>query len=443
MTTGFIVPTLPVSRKKGKRSVTCKLDVAVAGGGLGGLTLASYLHKHGVNVTVYERTGSFRKFGGPIQVQSNALALLEDIDCRLSNSVYSQGIVTGDRLAAIVDGPTGRTLAQFDTGKTAVRRGLPLTHVIDRPRLQNILAEYVDSCLKIGTPVLDYRIRDNGVDVILENEVKRHDVLIGADGIWSRVRARMHNSSSTKHGANYSGYRCYTATCQYKCQDREKVAYKVVLGAAQYFVCSDVGYGRVQWYAFVNSPEGQDHVDDPLAYLRNAFDGWDNDVIGALNATKSESVEVRDVYDRTPLLSGWSDGGRVTLLGDSSHAMMPNLGQGGGMAIEDAYRLGVALVQEQSVPAALKRYESDRMIRTSIVHGLARTSSDVLKVYGDGGAYPGWNLYWNTVGPHIMKIVMPLLFRYLYVDLRTPRFKMANAEPARQIVRTERTPVLK
>jgi zeaxanthin epoxidase len=100
-----------------------------------------------------------------------------------------------------------------------------------------------------------------------------------------------------------------------------------------------------------------------------------------LDATKLEEVEQRDLYDRRPMvLRSWTDG-PVTLLGDAIHAMMPNLGQGGCQAIEDAHVIAqelTAVSTRSEVPNALRRYWGRRLVRSATVQGLSRFASDII-----------------------------------------------------------------
>lgn len=423
----------PCARQR--HGVFAQLKVAVAGGGLGGLALASYLVKHGVDVTVYEQARKYRPFGGPIQVQSNALALLADVDTAITDAIYDQGTPTGNRLSGIKDGLSDEWYSTFDTGIPATRRGLPLTHVVDRPRLQRIFLNFIDShapkTVRTGAPVHSYSVQDNFVSVKLaDGSIEHADILIGADGIWSSVRAQMHGEADPRASARYSGYTCYTATCRHSCIDRESVAYKIYLGRKQYFVCSDVGDGRLQWYAFLGEPAGGAQEPNKLERLASKFADWSSEVRAILAATVEAEVGKRDLYDRAPLMhKGWTDR-RVALLGDAAHPMMPNLGQGGCMAFEDAHRLGVTIrklnksanVDATNIRDALKQYERQRLPRTAIVQGLARMSSDLLFHYdrlatGGTEALLGWGVFWSTVGSWVVGGSMPMVLDYLYVNL--------------------------
>ncbi|GAY35593.1 hypothetical protein CUMW_278580 [Citrus unshiu] len=244
----------------------------------------------------------------------------------LAEEVMRAGVVTGDRLYGLVDGISG-TLSLILSLRS--RKGLPVTRVISRMTLQQILAHAVGN--DIDSNVIDFMDHGDKVSVMLENgQCYAGDVLVGADGIWSKVRKKLFGPQE----AIYSGYTCYTGTADYVPADIESVGYRVFLGHKKYFVSSDVGDGKMQWYAFHMEPSGG--VDGPQGVkerLLKIFEGWCDNVIDLMLATDDEAILRRDIYDRTPTFT-WGRS-RVTLLGDSVHAMQPNMGQGGCMAIEE------------------------------------------------------------------------------------------------------------
>ncbi|KAJ4840857.1 hypothetical protein Tsubulata_029330 [Turnera subulata] len=380
------------SESRGKKSEERKVRILVAGGGIGGLVFALAAKKKGFEVVVFERDISAIRgegqYRGPIQIQSNALAALEAIDLDVAEEVMKAGCITGDRINGLVDGVSGTWFCKFDTFTPAAERGLPVTRVISRMTLQQILARAVgDDVIHNDSNVVSFQDHGDKVSVVLENGQKYEgDLLVGADGIWSKVRKNLFGHQD----ATYSGYTCYTGIADFVPVDIDTVGYRVFLGHKQYFVSSDVGAGKMQWYAFHNEPPGG--VDGPSGKkerLLKIFGGWCDNVIDLLNATDEDAILRRDIYDRTPSFS-WGKG-RVTLLGDSIHAMQPNLGQGGCMAIEDGFQLALELDKawKQSIQSgtsvdivsSLKRYESARKIRVSIIHGLARMAAIMASTY--------------------------------------------------------------
>ncbi|XP_072971571.1 zeaxanthin epoxidase, chloroplastic isoform X2 [Typha angustifolia] len=369
-----------------------KIRILVAGGGIGGLVFALAAKRKGFEVLVFEKDMTAikgeGKFRGPIQLQSNALAALEVIDLEVADKVMEEGCITGDRVSGIVDGLSGAWYIKFDTFTPAAERGLPVTRVISRMTLQQILARAVgDDVIFNDSNVVDFVDDGNKVTVILENGQRYEgDLLVGADGIWSKVRKILFGLTE----ASYSGYTCYTGIADFVPPDIETVGYRVFLGHKQYFVSSDVGAGKMQWYAFHKEPPGgTDVANGKKERLFKIFDGWCDNVLDLINATDEEAILRRDIYDRVPIMS-WGKG-RVTLLGDSVHAMQPNMGQGGCMAIEDSYQLALELEKSwiqstetgtsMDVPASLKRYEKERRIRVAIIYGMARMAANMASTY--------------------------------------------------------------
>jgi zeaxanthin epoxidase len=158
----------------------CGAQVIIAGGGIGGLVLANALQSQGIDFELFEKTREYKPFGGPIQVQSNALAALEAINKNMCEEIMAAGTTTGNRVNGLKDGVTNRWYCQFDTGAPAQKRGLPLTRVVDRPDLQAILLKYMDtSRLHKGVEVVDFVEDGQGVQVTLsDGQQIRGDVLV-------------------------------------------------------------------------------------------------------------------------------------------------------------------------------------------------------------------------------------------------------------------------
>jgi zeaxanthin epoxidase len=206
------------------------LKVAIAGGGVGGLTTALCMLKKGMDVTVYEKTAAFARFGGPIQFASNALSVIREIDDTLFDRVMDKFTFTGTRACGIKDGlradgtfrmtndsfdylwnanAPADWFVKFPLKQCADIFGLPYTGVIDRPDLQEIL---IDECRKMkpnfiqnGNPVIGYTSRGKGMGVTVNLEdgtFADADVLVGSDGIWSSVRAQMYGEEIKKSSNN-------------------------------------------------------------------------------------------------------------------------------------------------------------------------------------------------------------------------------------------------
>lgn len=440
------------------------LRVAVAGGGVGGLTTALAFTKAGYDVTVFEKTSKFARFGGPIQLASNALSTLKAIDEETFEKVMDKFTFTATRRCGIKDGlrSSGFKMSaifdwawftnpqtshdwfvSFPLKECADAFGLPYTGVVDRPDLQDILLQKVG--VENGMRVVSYENRPDDVIVELENGDRRaFDLLVGADGIWSSVRATMYSETikeqigDKRQGCQYSGYTVFAGEAIMPLDDYYEVGYNVYIGPSKYFVKSDVGDGRVQWYAFCGMPRGtqfvkdtwddesrlQSNKDDVIDYLLSLHDGWSPEIEDVLRRTSPDAVEQRDLYDRSPLqvaFRGWVDG-RVCLLGDAVHPMMPNLGQGGCQAIEDAFELSAALrAYPSDVQRALASYQARRAPRVATVSFLSRLASDLIihafdtpwSMHDSKGVT--WKSYLTFAWkPLLQLLIFPAQFLFLY-----------------------------
>lgn len=427
-----MVSTSTPTTKPDKVSAANPLRVIIAGAGVGGLALANSLAKiEHIDVSVVERTSAFKRFGGPIQLASNALEIIKTMDKNVYDEVMGKFTFTGDKKNGIKDGIRDEWYAMFDLAGPAKDRGMPYTGVIERPDLQQIFLDSIpDGIVKNGDGVSGYETNaDGSVTALLESgESVVGDVLIGADGIWSSVRATMRNEPQKGEGSgvSYSGYTVFAGELKYDSFDNGEVGYKVYIGPGQYFVITDIGNGNYQWYAFLaRKPDSADEEPKPdgsVPFLKDIFTGWSADVHHILDATKEDEIQQRDLYDRPPsVLKPWHKG-KVALLGDSVHAMMPNLGQGGCQAIEDA----LVLVQElesvdnrSEVESKLKEYRQRRLVRSAAVQGLSRFASDIIIrgfdtpakiVKNEDGGYRFENFNYAGIVTKVLQPILPIFF---------------------------------
>lgn len=335
-------------------------EVVVVGAGIGGLTFAAaLLRKRGKSrITVLERAPELGPAGAGITVQPNAILALRGIG--LDRLVEAEGAVVrtsvvldarGDVLAAMALEPIERAIG----AKTVC---------IHRARLHKILSEAARGAdLRLGCEVerLDERSERRPAAVTRAGERFEGDLLVGADGLHSRVRAALEGDRAP----TYAGYTSWRGICPNQGRvpvDRATESW----GRGERFGVVPIGHDQVYWFCTAEAPPGERDAPGTLreALLRR-FRRWHAPIPDLLEATPEPHILRTDISDR-PVIERWSRG-RVVLLGDAAHPMTPNLGQGGCQAIEDAVVLARAIAGEVSIEAAIIRYERARVRRANEV----------------------------------------------------------------------------
>ena len=186
--------------------------------------------------------------------------------------------------------------------------------------------------------------------------------MIGADGIFSTVRAQLFDEERPR----YAGLTAWRAVARFEHELLPPGASLDLWGRDAEFGLLPLGRRRVYWFGTKSAPEGES--DEPIGRKRELlerFQDWQEPVKAAIGATEEAEILRNDIYDREPS-KRWG-AGRVTLLGDAAHPMTPHLGQGACQAIEDAVVLADSLSKEKDVASAPSLYESMRIPRTNRV----------------------------------------------------------------------------
>ncbi|MBI3799240.1 MAG: FAD-dependent monooxygenase [Deltaproteobacteria bacterium] len=351
------------------------MRVIIVGAGIGGLTAALTLLRSGLEVQVFEQAAELREVGAGIQISPNATRLLHRL-----------GLT--DPLRQVAVRPQALQMRRWEDGKVLSRQpladvceatfGAPYYHLY-RPDLLAVLASAVpDGIVQLSHRCVGVQQSESGVAVTCEDGMTvSADVVVGADGIHSAVRALLFGPESP-HFSGSIAYRGLVPAerLEHLQMERNSSAW---LGPDRHFVHYYVGAGR--FVNFVGVVPGKDwHVESwsakgEVADALAEFATWHpqvQQIIGAVDFTNRWGL-----YDRDPL-DRWSVG-RVTLLGDAAHAMLPFMAQGAVQSIEDAVVLAKCLegADHTSVPTALRRYEEMRKPRASQVQAYARRNGTV------------------------------------------------------------------
>jgi salicylate hydroxylase len=362
-------------------TTTRPLNLLVAGGGIGGLAAAYVLGRAGHSVTVLEQAATFGEIGAGIQLGPNIFKMFEYLgltDAVSRVAFFPPGL-------GMNDVRTGEKVIRVALGKTArAAYGYPYG-VIYRADLHQV---FLDACkaqpnvtLRTSSKVESLEQDSSRVSVRLAGgEVLQGDGLIGADGLWSRIREVVVGDGKPR----VSGHIAYRAVLK-----REDVP--------EHLWNDDVLLWGGEKTHLVHYPLRRGELFNLVAVFHsNKYDeGWNTfGDTAELNERFSQAVpQVKELLgkietwkmwvlcDREPV-KNWSDR-RVTLLGDAAHPMLQYLAQGAGQAIEDAVVLGEALrFTHGDVDQAFRKYQQARYLRTGRVQLTARFYGDIYHAAG-------------------------------------------------------------
>ena len=345
------------------------MEIAIAGAGIAGLTAAIALAGHGFSVTVYERADVLADIGAGIQLAPNAMTVLQ----RLGLAGALSADTVEPRALIIRDGPSGRALSTIPLRGVARRRYDAPYCVIHRADLQRILSEAAGAEAKIrlnlGTEIADVRQDGNRVTFALGNETFNADVLIAADGIHSTIRTGTLALPAAGRPVRHAWRTTITA---------EDLPAGIERDATGLWLASDCH--------LVHYPVRAGRQINLVLIAANA-QVPPGDLLEKLAAPASELADVQTKWIGWPLsvidpAGRWARG-RIALIGDAAHAMLPTAAQGGAQAIEDAFVLADCLAGAPDQPAAaLQRYEKRRKMRVIRIANKAQRNATI---YGLGG----------------------------------------------------------
>lgn len=344
--------------------------VAVVGGGIGGLATAAFLHRVGIEATVYEQAPALTEVGAGLVVSPNAVRLLRSLGQLDRFRERAVPLEVGWEFRRWED---GRVLSSQKLGEECERRFGELSYAAHRADLLDaVRAAVPEASLRLGTRLASLRRLDEGVELTFTDGSRTvADVVIGADGVHTTVGQYVTEAGSPR----FSGMCAWRSLVPVECApsfarspvqtlwlgpDRHLVHYPISGGAQINIVAFGPAY---DWTTESWSSEGR--IED----LRDEFAGWSDDLTALLAA--AERTGRWALLDRDPL-PRWTNG-PVALLGDAAHPMFPFFAQGAAQAMEDAAVLAGCLADQPEDPsAALSRYEDIRRPRATQVQQMSR-----------------------------------------------------------------------
>lgn len=369
-----------------------KPKIVIAGGGIGGLTTALALLQRGFQVAVLEKASELREVGAGVQLSANAVRPLFQLG--LERELRAVASLPAGKRFRLWN--TGQTWKLFDFGAASVQRhGYPYLTVF-RADLHQVLIDAVrrraPDAIRLGAGVVDIEPRGGGVHIRLaDGQSLLADVLIGADGVHSVVRERAIASDRPR----FSGCVAWRGVIP---AERLPEDLRVPLGVNWMGPGSHVVHyplRRGELLNFVGILEKPQWVDESWTARGTVdqcladFQGWHPDVLTLARCLETPFIWALMV--REPL-TNWTRG-RITLVGDAAHPMLPFMSQGAAMSIEDGYVLARCIeCHADDLDHALQRYQALRIDRTTaVVRGsadnLGRFHNRALATEGAAQAY--------------------------------------------------------
>ena len=356
------------------------VDALVVGGGIGGLSAALALRAAGHRVRVFERSESFAEVGAGISLWPNGVMALRQLGVggavdRISGSMERMAYRRSD----------GRLLTRFSLEplyRDVGERAAP----VPRASLHEALADALGAeAIQMGTNCTGVRNTATGAAATLVKSGRSFeveaDLVVAADGTHSRLRQALAANGSRRSYVGYVNWNCLVHEGKIGSLF-EADTWTTYVGEGKRASAMPAGNGK--WYVFFDVPldeseagRSSSHVvpaDDPgpgpgstlAGELDRHFGGWAPAVGELVDATRNQRVNRIPIHDHHPPLPSFVHG-RLVLLGDSAHAMAPDLGQGGCQAIEDSVVLARCLQSEPGIDGALSAYDSLRVPRTTAI----------------------------------------------------------------------------
>ena len=325
------------------------MNIAIIGGGIGGLTMALALKKADLPFKVFEAADEIKAVGAGIGLGSNAMQVFRHL------GIHNNVAAAGRRIAVMsIMNEKFRTLSRMDLSRFEKQYGLS-NYAIHRADLHQVLAEAVGhEHIALNKRVKDVKKTSTGFNLLFEdgatNEVTH---IIGADGIKSKVRETFFGEGTLRDAKQL----CWRGVLDADLPaSLDYNAFEAWSKGTRFGVVK-MNSRQVYWYLLIDEHLGT--LESDVEQLAKAFHPLAQDLVE--NTDKEGLIKTR-IYDLKPIQS-WSQEG-ICLIGDAAHATTPNLGQGACQAIEDAYVLG-ELLKKYDINTAFNQYPKLRMKKAS------------------------------------------------------------------------------
>lgn len=334
-----------------RNNVNARRTALIVGAGIGGLAAGVSLVRAGWNIRIYERAANPSDLGFALALAPNAIAAIDELG--LSSTSIGAGLTAMRFELRHLD---GRVIRRFSAppggvGMIALRSALH----------GQLLAAVGPEPLVLASEVVEFGEDIHGVHLKLKNgQAERGDLLVGADGVRSVIRRGLHPAEPLPTS---SGFYALRGLARGVADHFENLAAVGYFGDGIEAAAARASENAVYWYLSLLAKDVEDGPREPWQLVQrvtaSGVDPWFRAIVAV---TDPSEMRLDELFVRPPLRH-WGVG-RVTLLGDAAHPVLPHTGQGAAQALEDAVALGLVLREPRDVAAALREYERVRSIRT-------------------------------------------------------------------------------
>ena len=334
------------------------MKIAIVGAGISGLCLAVTLKKKGINAQVFEQFTESKAVGAGMTLWPNATRVLRDLD--VLESLQKHGNLLEHFCLRNFDGhPLMKIrIDSFDTSSIAVHRA-DLHHA-----LLSLLAPEQFHLGQICERV--FETNEGAYLTFTQQTLGPFDLVVAADGLHSRLRSYVQPTRTLRN----NGYVVWRGIANCTETILSPGAFSETWGKGHRFGILPLGNGQTCWYATANLNQLPENQFSTREYLVKTFGKWHDPIPRILQQTHFDSIIRSEALDSRPEKS-WARG-KVVLMGDNVHPMVPNLGQGGCMSIEDAMVLGSLIGGDLPLDKILGKYEKYRANRVAGITRRAR-----------------------------------------------------------------------
>jgi 2-polyprenyl-6-methoxyphenol hydroxylase-like FAD-dependent oxidoreductase len=339
----------------------------IVGAGIGGLSAAIALRRAGWDVRVFERSPAPRELGFGVGLAPNAIGAL--VALGIGDVVVARGF---EPTRAEVRRPDGMVLRRVDLPRGLL--GGPFVVAL-RPALHGALFDAVGAdAIRAGAEATRFTTAGDRVTLhFADGQRTDGDVLIGADGVGSMMRRQLHPDEPPPRSSRILAVRGAVDGMLHHFGGREAVYYLGPGIESAFIRASETG---MYWFLSMARELVPPGLSDPAAVTAHVAQRFD----AAFRAVTTATTELRidELVDRDPL-PFWGTG-RITLLGDAAHPMLPHTGQGAAQAIVDAVALGRRLTGDPDIGASLRAYERERQPKTSALVRQGRRTARLMRI---------------------------------------------------------------